>query len=112
MILPVLNYTSKTLCTITAETGWLNYAIKDSALFNSSLYHWAFLNYNFLPANLQSQQHLLVLKAAAIRTLASNFQPVTPAKEGDPETFSDATIATVACLANANVGYLSCLKAI
>ncbi|UKZ94661.1 uncharacterized protein TrAFT101_009513, partial [Trichoderma asperellum] len=97
-----LNYTSKTLCTVTAETGWLKYAIKDNALFNSTLYHWAVLNYNFLPANVQSQHNLLALKAAAIRTLASHFQSATPVAGGDLETFGNATIATIACLANAN----------
>ncbi|UKZ72323.1 uncharacterized protein TrAtP1_013266 [Trichoderma atroviride] len=97
-----LNYTSKSLCTVTAETGWLKYAIEDSALFNSTLYHWAFLNYSFLPASFQSQQNLLALKAAAIRTLASQFQRATPDMGSDPPTFSDAMIATVACLANAN----------
>lgn len=112
LILLVLYYASKTLCTVTAETGWLKYAIEDGALFNSTLYHWALLNYDFLPANIQSQQHLLVLKVAAIRTLASHFQPLPPSMGGDPEIFSDATIATVACLANANVSHLSCLKEI
>ncbi|KAL7917149.1 hypothetical protein ACQKWADRAFT_62041 [Trichoderma austrokoningii] len=97
-----LNYTSKTLCTITAETGWLKYAIEDSALFNSTLYHWAILNYDFLPANIQSQQNLLALKAVAIHTLALYFQRATPYMRSDAATFSDATIATLACLANAN----------
>jgi hypothetical protein len=82
--------------------------MEDSALFNCTLYHWAFLNYNFLPANYQSQQNLFALKAAAIRTLASQFQRATPEMGSEPVTFSDATIAAVACLANADVSYLPC----
>lgn len=54
----------------------------------------------------------MALKAAAIRTLALHFQSATPGAGGDLETFSDATIATVACLANANVSYLPCWKQI
>ncbi|OPB45630.1 hypothetical protein A0O28_0078400 [Trichoderma guizhouense] len=100
-----LNYRSKTLCTVTAETGWLKYAINDNALFSTTLYHWASINYSALPPKYQSAQHLLRLKAAAIRTLASRLQPPTGDANGNTEMVSDAVIATVACLANINLMY-------
>ncbi|KAL6796472.1 hypothetical protein J3E68DRAFT_401051 [Trichoderma sp. SZMC 28012] len=100
-----LNYRSKTLCTVTAETGWLKYAINDNALFSTTLYHWASINYSALPPKYQSSQHLLRLKAAAIQTLASRLQPTTGGANGNTEMVSDAVIATVACLANINLMY-------
>ncbi|KAL7940779.1 hypothetical protein V8C42DRAFT_336524 [Trichoderma barbatum] len=100
-----LNYRSKTLCTVTAETGWLKYAIKDDALFSTTMYHWASINYSLLPQKFQSTQHLLRLKAAAIQTLALHLQLSSSRDNGDTGMVSDAVIATVACLANINQMY-------
>ncbi|KAL7910588.1 hypothetical protein GGI35DRAFT_449132 [Trichoderma velutinum] len=100
-----LNYRSKTLCTVTAETGWLKYAIKDNALFSTTLYHWASINYSSLPPRYQSAQHLLRLKAAAIQTLTLRLQPPNTSANSNTEIVSDAVIATVACLANINLMY-------
>ncbi|KAK0755672.1 LOW QUALITY PROTEIN: hypothetical protein N5P37_011784 [Trichoderma harzianum] len=101
-----LNYRPRTLCTITAETGWLKYAIKDNGLFNITLYQWASMFNSALPPKYQFAQHLLRLKAAAIRTLALNLQPPSNRANSDVEMVSDAMIATVSCLANLLCGDL------
>ncbi|KAL7929311.1 hypothetical protein V8C35DRAFT_331697 [Trichoderma chlorosporum] len=100
-----LNYRSKTLCTVTAETGWLKYAIRDNALFTTTLYHWASINYSSLPPKYQSVQHLLRLKAAAIQALAVHLRPTPSRAYMDSDTARDAVIVTVACLANINLMY-------
>ena len=99
----VLNHRSKTLCSVTAETGWLKYALQDEALFTTTLYHWTAINYSFLPQQLQSEQHLLQLKAAALRLLALHLPVASNGTNGDGKIVDDAVVATVACLANVNV---------
>jgi hypothetical protein len=45
----VLHTYSPLMCTIVFETGWLKFALEDSALFNSTIYYWALLNHPLLP---------------------------------------------------------------
>lgn len=84
------------LCSVSFETGWLQHAFNDAALFYSTLYHWTLLNYDYLPGQLRSPYHLLQLKGSAIRNINSNLT-------SGEELIDDDIIASVACLASANV---------
>ena len=96
----VLNHRSKSLCTVTVETGWLTYALRDSAVFNSTLYHWASLNFDFLPTEFRTETNLLQLKGAIIRMINRRLGSH---KQGG---VSDEIIASVACLTNVTVCWL------
>lgn len=91
----VLNHRSESLCTVTVETGWLKYAIRGPALFDSTLYHWALLNYNSLPEAFQHPHILLQVRGIAIQKVNALLHA--------QRIVSDELIASVACLANANV---------
>ncbi|RQM07411.1 hypothetical protein DH86_00003207, partial [Scytalidium sp. 3C] len=88
-------YRSMQLCSVSFETGWLQHAFNDAALFYSTLYHWTLLNYDYLPGQLRSPYHLLQLKGSAIRNINSNLT-------SGEELIDDDIIASVACLASAN----------
>jgi hypothetical protein len=85
---------------VTAETGWLQYAIKDPAVFLSTLYHWALLNYDFIPVKFRSTGQLLQLKGTVVRMINAHLNA-----SHNQESISDEAVASVACLANANVGH-------
>ncbi|KAG9234566.1 hypothetical protein BJ875DRAFT_484086 [Amylocarpus encephaloides] len=91
-----LHHRSKSLCTVTVETGWLTYALRDVALFYSTLYHWAFLNYESLPPSFRRQNQLLQVRGTAIKTINDKLNV-----EGGVVT--DELIASVTCLASVNL---------
>jgi hypothetical protein len=94
----VLHHRSRSLCTVTAETGWLNYAIKDPGLFHSTLYHWALLNGEMTPPTFRQFDQLLNVKHMAICSINEQLQTAN---------ISDEVIASVTCLASVNVRFLS-----
>jgi hypothetical protein len=75
----------------------MKYAVRNPALFATTLWHWAFMNRRYVPERFWDKSTLLSLKGDAIlkvnAMLSSNMDQFT----------SDAAIASVACLANANV---------
>ena len=90
----VVHHRSKLLCTVTIETGWLTYALKDVGLFHSTLYHWILLNSDSVPEYFRRTDQLLRVKGTALRLINAQlrFQSVT-----------DEVIASVACLTSVNV---------
>jgi hypothetical protein len=90
----VLYHRSKSLCTVTVETGWLSYALKDPGLFHSTLYHWALLNGDMTPVSFRQTDQLLKIKQVAIHSINERLQNLE---------ISDEVIASVTCLASVNV---------
>jgi hypothetical protein len=90
----VLHYRSKILCTVTLETGWLPYALKDVGLFHSTLYHWILLNGNVVPESFRRADQLLRVKGTAIRLINEQLRA---------QSVTDEVIASVACLTSVNV---------
>ncbi|RDW77836.1 hypothetical protein BP6252_05889 [Coleophoma cylindrospora] len=91
-----LNNHSRTMCTISSETGWLKYALEDGALFNSTIYYWAMLNYAVLPLVFQRPEYLIKLKGLVITKISSRLNAPNCHNDG-------ALIAAIACLANLNL---------
>ena len=90
----VLYHRSKSLCTVTVETGWLTYALKDPGLFHSTLYHWALLNGDMTPVTFRQTDQLLKVKQIAIRSINERLRS---------QDISDEVVASVTCLASVNV---------
>ncbi|KAH8687253.1 hypothetical protein BGZ60DRAFT_4823 [Tricladium varicosporioides] len=97
-----LQFRSKSLCTVSLETGWLTYALEDAALLNSTLYHWALLNYYALPDKFRKEDQLLTLKGESIRMINSRLSNI-----GQKRVVGDEVIAAIACLASVNVWKLA-----
>ncbi|EPE30624.1 hypothetical protein GLAREA_03591 [Glarea lozoyensis ATCC 20868] len=89
----VLYHRSKSLCTVTVETGWLSYALKDPGLFHSTLYHWALLNGDMTPVSFRQTDQLLKVKQVAIHSINERL------RNGE---ISDEVVASVTCLASVN----------
>lgn len=70
------------------------------------MYHWASLNYDFLPTEFQSQANMLQLRGAAISLTNGRLNSI---QRGG---VSDEAIASVACLANVTVCSLSAREGI
>ena len=85
------------MCTVSHETGWLNFALEDAALFSSTLYYWALLNQARLPTRLLDHESMIRLKGLAISKISPRLSVTSP------QGVDDAVIASVACLANVNV---------
>ena len=82
------------MCTVASETGWVKHALKDGALFSSTIYYWALLNHHRL--QLLNQESVIRLKGLAISKINRRLN-------SNPDGVDDAVIASVACLANVNV---------
>ncbi|KAL9105242.1 MAG: hypothetical protein Q9227_009543 [Pyrenula ochraceoflavens] len=91
-----LNSRDAKLCTVSPETGWTSFAIRDTALFCGTIYHWAATNRAILPEAMRAPGTILEHKGKTIRLINDRLRRALrqPAAE---------LIATVACLASSSI---------